>query len=128
MLSPILASLPESIIVELELHVTARMPVEPNLTAEEAADETTVPAALYESGSGAASGNSSQDDMAEKLEESKEKTSGDSDSEIDSSVITWHSGRADIHTILHNMVSIATGPVSVNGMSFLSAISDLGLG
>lgn len=124
LVSPILASLPESIIVELELHVTASMPVEPNLTAEEAADETTVPAALYESASGVNSGRSSQDDMAEKLEEPKEKMSPDSDSEVDSSAITWHSGRADIHTILHNMVSIATGPVSVNGM-FSSSTRDL---
>ena len=108
-----LAGLPESIIVELDFYVTVRMPVEPNLTAEEAHDEAAVPEALYENGTGGDSGNSSQTDMQEKLGGEKEKYRRDSSAEA--AVITWHSGRADLHTVLDGMAKIATGPISVNG-------------
>lgn len=110
-----LAGLPESIIVELDFYVTVHMPVEPNLTAEEAQDEAAVPETLYENGTGGTSGNSSQTDMEEKLGGEKEKYRPSSS--VETNFITWHSGRADLHTVLSGMAKVATGPISVNGES-----------
>jgi hypothetical protein len=110
---PMLAGLPETIIVELDFYVTVRTAVEPNLTAEEAHEASVVPETLYENGTGGDSGNSSQTDMEEKL--GGEKGKYRPDSSVETTVITWHSGRADLHTVLADMVKIATGPVSVNG-------------
>lgn len=113
LLTPIIADLPESLIVDIDIHVTT-VPVEPALTVEEEAygHEIAVPQTLYDgSSSGTGSGNSSKEDLECKVE--NEKTEQGSGSM--KATITWHNGRAILRDSLNELVSVAQGRVSANG-------------
>lgn len=113
MINPLLVDLPESLIVEINVHITTKHAVEPNLTAEEAALEDSTPEALYEHQTGGESGSSSQTQVVLDNKVEKEKNQVNADPEA--AYISWAAGRADLYTILDNMVSVANSRVSVNG-------------
>jgi hypothetical protein len=111
---PVLENLPTSLVVEIDLYVTTRTPVEPNLTAEEEAEEAAVPLNLYENNS--ADSSTFTNLQSEKDEKAFTRPgSRRSSSTTDDSVVTWHVGRADLETVLSTMVKEASRSVSVNG-------------